>query len=114
MFGWFGLGGDHKTYTPGELRDLMREQKGAVILVDVREHNEWAGGRIPGAVHAPLSRFASMIADIPKDKKLVFYCASGMRSRTALGHAKKMGWQADGHLGGGISEWRRHEMPLTR
>jgi rhodanese-related sulfurtransferase len=37
-----------------------------------------------------------------------------MRSKNALNQAKKMGLQAVGHLGGGISEWRRHEMPIAR
>ncbi|HUO53713.1 MAG TPA: rhodanese-like domain-containing protein [Rhodoblastus sp.] len=114
MFGWFGLGGDHKTYSPGELWDLMRDPKSEMVLVDVREHRELANGQIPGSLHAPLSNFETSLSKLPKDKKLVFYCQSGMRSRTALGHAKKLGYQADGHLGGGISEWRRFEKPVTR
>ena len=114
MFGWFKSGGAIKTFTPGELRDLLRQNDGAFVLADVREANEWAGGHIPGAVHVPLSRFAAAVAKLPKDKKIVFYCQSGMRSKSALNQAKTMGLSADGHLGGGISAWRRHEMPLAR
>jgi rhodanese-related sulfurtransferase len=114
MFGWFGSGGDYKTFTPGELRDLLREKDGARVLVDVREDHEWAGGHIPGAVHVPMSRFAASVAKLPKDKKIIFYCQSGIRSRNALNQAKKLGFQAEGHIGGGISEWRRHEMPIAR
>lgn len=114
MFGWFGAGGDIKTFTPGELRDLMRAKDSAIVLVDVREDNEWAAGRIPGSIHAPLSRFAAEAGKIPKDKKAVFYCMSGMRSKRALNEAKRLGIKAEGHLGGGISEWRRHEMPIVR
>jgi rhodanese-related sulfurtransferase len=114
MLGWFGWGGDYKNFSPGELRDLMREHKDSVVLVDVREDNEWVSGHIPGAVHAPLSRFVAEIGKIPKDKKLVFYCATGMRSRTAISYAKRLGLETDGHLGGGISEWRRHDFPVKR
>jgi rhodanese-related sulfurtransferase len=114
MFGWFKTGGDYRTFTPGELRDLLREKDGAFVVVDVREANEWAGGRIPGATHIPLSRFVDAGSKLPKDKKIVFYCQSGMRSRNALNQARKMGLLAEGHLGGGISEWRRHEMPIVR
>src|SRR5574337_70822 len=114
MFGWFGSGGDVKTFTPGELRDLMRAKDCAIVVVDVREDNEWAGGRIPGAIHVPLSRFTAGAGKIPQDKKIVFYCMSGMRSRNALNQARKLGLKAEGHLGGGISEWRRHDMPIIR
>ena len=57
MFGWFGSGDKFKTLSPGEVRDMLREKDGAHVLVDVREDNEWEAGRIPGAIHVPLSRF---------------------------------------------------------
>ncbi len=113
MFGWlFGAGGNVKTFNPGELRDLLREN--THVLVDVREDNEWAGGRIPGAIHAPLSRFDQAAAKLPKDKPIIFYCASGMRSKNALRRAEKMGLNAEGHLGGGISHWARYDYPIVR
>ena len=114
MFGWFGSGDKFKTLTPGEVRDMLREKTSAYVLVDVREDNEWANGRIPGAIHAPLSRFAEAAKRIPKDKQVIFYCASGMRSKSALRRAKEHGLLADAHLGGGISAWRSHDMPITR
>ncbi len=115
MFGWlFGGGGDFKTLNPGELRDLLREKNSPYVLVDVREDNEWAGGRIPGAIHAPLSRFDQAAAKIPGDKQIIFYCHSGMRSKSALRRAKQLGLNAEGHLGGGISHWRRFDYPITR
>jgi len=45
---------------------------------------------------------------------VIFYCASGMRSKSALRRAKEHGLLADAHLGGGISAWRSHDMPITR
>jgi rhodanese-related sulfurtransferase len=114
MFGWFGSGDKFKTLSPGEVRDLLREKDSAYVLVDVREDNEWANGRIPGAIHVPLSRFAQMLGKIPKDKQVIFYCQSGMRSKSALKRAKAHGLLADCHLGGGLSEWRRHDMPISR
>ncbi len=115
MFGWlFGSGSDFKTFNPGELRDLLREKGAPYVLVDVREDNEWASGRIPGAIHVPLSRFAQAAAKIPTGKQIIFYCQSGMRSKSALKLAKNLGLSAEGHLGGGISGWRRYDMPVTR
>jgi rhodanese-related sulfurtransferase len=114
MFGWLFGGGDIKTFNPGELRDRLQAEDSPCVLVDVREDNEWRGGRIPGAVHAPLSRFDQAAANLPKDKPVIFYCASGMRSKTALRRAKNMGLNAEGHLGGGISHWARFDYPIVR
>jgi rhodanese-related sulfurtransferase len=115
MFGWFGFGDDKsKSLSAGELRDLLREKDGAIVVIDVREDQEWAGGHIAGAVHAPLSRFAEAMAKIPTGKKVVFYCQSGMRSRSAIGAARKMGYEPHGHLAGGLPDWRRHDFPIVR
>jgi rhodanese-related sulfurtransferase len=114
MFGWFGSKSKIKTYTPAELQERLRDHDGACVLVDVREDNEWAGGHIPGAVHAPLSRFAETAVRLPKDKPVIFYCQGGVRSKRALGMAGDHGLSAEGHLGGGISAWRSSGLPTTR
>lgn len=114
MFGWFGSGDKFKTLSPGEVRDMLRQKDSPYVLVDVREDSEWANGRIPGAIHVPLSRFAQSAGKIPGGKQVIFYCATGMRSRSALRLAKAHGLTADSHLGGGLSEWRRHDMPIHR
>ena len=53
-------------------------------------------------------------ARLPKDKQFIFYCASGMRSKSALRRAKAMGLMPDGHLGGGLMHWSRFEYPIAR
>lgn len=114
MFGLFASKDKIKTFTPAELRDFLRENEGACFLVDVREDNEWAGGHIPGAVHAPLSRFPEAAAKLPKDKSVIFYCQGGVRSKRALDMAKECGLNAEGHLGGGIAAWLNLGLPVTR
>ncbi len=49
MFGW-----GTKTITTDELAEKMKA--GKVVLIDVREPSEFAGGRIPGAINIPLGR----------------------------------------------------------
>ena len=113
MFGLFGSKDKVKTFNPDELRDFLRENEGACVFVDVREDNEWAGGHIPGGVHAPLSRFPEAAAQLPKDKSVIFYCQGGVRSKRALGMAKDCGLNAEGHLGGGIAAWRNADLPVS-
>lgn len=56
-----------------------------VVLVDVREPDEWAAGHIEGAIHVPLGAFKSGAFELPElaGKKLVFQCRSGVRSMAA-------------------------------
>jgi hydroxyacylglutathione hydrolase len=114
MFGLFGSKDKITTFTPAELREVLRERGSACVLVDVREDNEWAGGHIPGAIHAPLSRFSEAAAKLPKDKPVIFYCQGGVRSKRALDLSKDCGLKAEGHLGGGIAAWRSFDFPVTR
>ncbi len=58
------------------------------ILVDAREEDEFASGRIPSAVNAPLSTITSVT--LPKDAPLYLYCLCGTRSKRAAEILK--GW----------------------
>lgn len=111
MFG-FGNRRSAKTVTPAEAGDLAAA--GAITLVDVREDGEWAQGRIPGALHRPLSRLEALAAAIPADRPVVFYCLSGARSGQAVALCRAMGLPHDTHVSGGLSAWRAQGLPLAR
>ena len=51
-----------------------------VILIDVREAHEFQETRIQGALHNPMSNFTPDAIPKKKKKKIVFFCAGGMRS----------------------------------
>ena len=85
-----------------------------VQFVDVREQMEFAGGTIPGAVHAPRG-FLEFIADpespmhkpaISPDKHLVVFCAAGGRSALATKTLADMGYTNVSSLGGGLAAWK--------
>lgn len=83
----------------------------SIVLIDVREDNEWAAGHIPGAIHNPLSRFD--IAALPKDKRVVFYCRSGRRTLKALELAQTGGRpDVKAHFGGSMIVWTAAGEPL--
>jgi len=44
-----------------------------VLLIDVREDHEVAGGSIPGSIHIPVGELEARMPDIPKDMRLVFF-----------------------------------------
>lgn len=87
---------------------------GAIVLVDVREAEEYAAGHIRGAYFLPLSQFDP--AKLPvagAGQKLVIYCRSGRRSVTAMEQARLAGRRdADTHFGGGILAWLNAGEPV--
>jgi phage shock protein E len=74
-------------------------------IVDVRSPEEFRDGGYPGAVNIPLQVLASRLAEIPRGKPVVLYCASGARSGMAARQLKQAGY-ADVVNAGGL-----HDMP---
>lgn len=81
-------------------------EDGTILLVDVREPNELAAERIPGAVDFPLSSFDPAALPDPAGKRLVFSCRSGRRSVTASQAAQAAGLPYGAHMAGGILAWK--------
>lgn len=81
------------------------------LLVDVREDHEWAQAHIPGALHAPVSRFMDFVAQIPKDAPVLIHCAVGGRSAQVAGWLNQQGYDA-WNVAGGIQSWAAEGLPL--
>ena len=70
------------------IQELVKRKEARVI--DVREQYEFESGHFPGAIHMPLSKFASFIDDIVNfSDDQVFYCRSGARSGQAVSYLKE-------------------------
>jgi rhodanese-related sulfurtransferase len=79
---------------------------GSILLVDVREPNEYAAGHIPGATLNPLQRFDALALPGAPGKRVVLSCRSGKRSLTALALAQEAGRDdIRAHYPGGFQEW---------
>lgn len=69
-------------------------------IVDVRTPEEFRDGFYPGAVNIPLQVLAARMGEIPKDRPVVLYCASGGRSGLAARQLKQAGWPDVTNAGG--------------
>jgi len=79
---------------------------GSILLIDVREPNEFAEGRIPGSVLNPLQKFDPKALPSVPGKRVVLSCRSGKRSLTALDLAHKAGRDdVRAHFPGGFLGW---------
>lgn len=96
-----------------EATRLMNDE---ALLLDVRDDNEWAVGRLPNAVHIRLAELSKRISELEKykDKPIVVYCRSGHRSARACALLKKSGFASPKNLAGGIVAWEQANLPITR
>ncbi|MHB2168864.1 rhodanese-like domain-containing protein [Alsobacter sp. R-9] len=85
---------------------------GSILLVDVREPNEWEAGHIPGSVLMPLSVFDPHEIPPANGRRIVLSCRSGKRSLTAAGIAHEAGIPIDAHYAGGFLDWVSHGAPV--
>lgn len=96
---------------PTAVRDGLAS--GEILLVDVREANEYAFERIPGALLYPLSTFDPKAVPAA-GRKLVVQCAAGRRSMQAAQALVAAGHAEVFNLDGGIGAWKAAGLPLIR
>lgn len=90
-----------KTLSPADTRAAI---DAGARLVDIRDADEHARERIPGAVNVPLARIADLACD---GRSVVFHCRSGMRTTAnAAQLADAAGNEPVYILDGGIDAWR--------
>ena len=91
--------------SPAQVQEMLRRGDD-VALVDVREPNEWNLGHLPGATHIPRGVLESTIEPrVPRERKVVLYCASGNRSALAAEMLTLMGYRDVASMSGGIRGW---------
>jgi rhodanese-related sulfurtransferase len=105
----------HPSFNDISLDDLKKGlNDGSILLVDVREADEFAAGHIKGALFNPLSKFdPSKLPAAPNGGKVVIYCRSGRRSVTAMEQARLAGrGDVNTHFGLGILGWLNAQQPV--
>lgn len=100
-----------QTITPDQAAQLLRE---GATLVDVREPDEHARERIPGARNLPLSRLADAELAVQAGRPVLFHCRSGART---AGQAAQLAAKAGGCeayiVEGGLEAWKRAGLPVA-
>ena len=95
----------YQQITQEEAKEMMDTQE--VIILDVREQDEYDSGHIPGAVLLPVDSIDETTAAevIPeKDSAVLVYCRSGNRSKTASSTLAELGY-TNIYEFGGINTW---------
>lgn len=80
-------------------------ERGEIVLIDVRSPEEFAEGRIPGALNAPIETFDPQAIPIESGRETILYCRSGNRSGRAAAMLVEYTGGDQLHLHGGIIAW---------
>ena len=89
-----------------EITPKQARQATDAILIDVREVDEWNEGHIDGAEHVALSELSEgNIPDFSKDKNIIIYCRSGVRSLKAAYILRSKGYLNVSNMTGGYIAW---------
>jgi len=93
---------------------LMNEDD--VVILDVRENNEYSSGHIRDSIHIPMSALGKRINELEKfkNKKILAYCRSGARSNSACRTLSKQGFENVSNMAGGILSWSSANLPVSK
>lgn len=101
-----------ETVSRGEL--LARAERGEVAVLDVRPHEEFEQGHIPGAVSVPLDQLESRLRTLRKRTDVVAYCRGPycVLAPQAVQLLRRRGFRAR-RLEDGMPEWRLAGLPVA-
>ena len=94
-----------KTINVTELKKMISDKED-FSLIDVREENEFEADNIDGVL-IPLGEIPSRMNEIPKNKKVIVHCRSGVRSANAIQFLEQNGYDNLHNLEGGIIAWNQ-------
>ena len=100
MFLLSACGSRYQTINSNRAMELIND--GAVII-DVRTKEEFNDSHIVGAVNIPLDKITTI--NYEKEKTLIVYCATGVRSVEALKKLYDLGYTSLYNLDGGLLNW---------
>ena len=97
--------------TPTELKQRL-DNGDDIQIIDVREDNEVAIGRIPNSKHIRLAEVLSRMDEIDPNRETVVHCKMGGRSARAIDALQRSGFKGKLlNLKGGITGWSNEVDP---
>ena len=96
-----------------------RIEEGNLVVLDVREPDEYEQGALPNALHIPRGHLEAQIEGraVDRDQTIVVYCAGGVRSAFAAQTLQELGYTDVLSVAGGFGKWkdegREWRQPVT-
>jgi rhodanese-related sulfurtransferase len=84
----------------------------SVVLLDVREDDEWQRGHAPGAQHIPMGDVPARKGEIDTNAALFVVCHSGGRSKRVAEYLARNGYEPV-NVSGGMLAWAGAGRPVV-
>jgi rhodanese-related sulfurtransferase len=99
---------------PTDLQSRLSDGE-QIVVIDVREPDEFARGKIPGAYTIPRGVLEMQVdGRLPREATVVLYCGAGARSALACKSLADMGYDKVENLQGGWSAWTNSGLPVEQ
>lgn len=92
----------------------MVEERADLFLLDVRTPGEFQQTRLEGARLIPIDQFLKRLAEVPRDRPVLVYCAVGSRSAQVVNYLARQGYPEIYNLYGGIYSWAQQGLPVLK
>jgi hydroxyacylglutathione hydrolase len=93
--------------------DTLEMRSAELLVLDVREPDEYAQGHMPEALNLPQAELASRLDELPRAFSLALICRSGARSLRAAQFLKQVGFEQVLNIQGGTLAWQATGKPLV-
>ncbi len=115
IFAWRTAAKPLKTIPEWTVWDLQEriESERDLIVLDVRQPQEWADGHIEGARHITGAELPQRVDEVPKNSTVAVICGSGYRSSVASSLLASRGHKKIANVLGGMSAWKRARLPTV-
>ena len=90
----------------------LTELPADTIRIDVRTHDEYKLGTIPGFINIPVDELREHLDELPKEKPIVVTCAVGLRGYLAYRILVQNGFKHVRNLSGGYKTWSVATAPI--
>ena len=84
-----------------------------VVILDVREDDEYEAVHVPGVLHIPISELMERMPEVPLDEPVYVICAVGGRSAQVAAYLEHTGIDAV-NVSGGTVAWQQAGLPTER
>jgi len=117
MLGWHKAGGKTASRGAVTVQELcsVLDSGGPACLLDVRSREELEkDGRIANSLHIHVTQLPQHFHEVPKDRPVYVFCASGLRSAIAASLLEREGWDDVKVVLGGFTGWNSSACPLQK
>ncbi len=99
-------------WTVWDLETKMKDRH--VLVLDVRQPNEWSAGHIEGAMHLSGAELPKRAQEVPKNRPVAVMCGSGYRSSVSASLLLHEGHPDGTNVLGGMAAWKKAGLPVTK